>query len=92
MRDLGLFQGLHSEDGSRQWLETMEMFVTTYFWIVLSMVGFVVICAIFLAVLEWRQKSKSAPALRVGRQYAPKRQPLNTARFERLMREHPSRF
>jgi hypothetical protein len=92
MRDLVLFQGLSSEYGSRQWLETMEMIVTTYYAIVLSTVGFIVICAIFLAVLEWRQKGKQASAPRVRRPYAPKRQPLDTARFESLMREHPSLF
>jgi hypothetical protein len=92
MRDLVLFQGLYTEYGSRQWLETMESLITPYFWIVLGLVGFMVICAIFFAVLEWRQNSKSAPAPRLRRPNAPKRQPLDTASFERLMREHPSLF
>jgi hypothetical protein len=94
MHNLILFQGLYSEYGSRQWLETMELLVTTYFGVALGFVGFIVICAILLAVLEWRQRSKPVCALgdRRQKEYAPKRQPLDAAGFEPLMIEHPSLF
>ncbi len=94
MCNIVLSQGLYSELSSRQWLETIEMFVTTYSAIVLSMGGFMVVGVIFLVVLEWRQKSKQAPAPRFGQQKkkARNRQPFDTTSFERLMIEHPSLF
>jgi hypothetical protein len=94
MRNLILFQGLYSEYGSGQWLETMEILVTTYFGIALGVVGFIVSCAIFLAVLEWRQKNKLISGLgnRRQKEYAHKRLPPETIGFERLMSEHPSLF